>query len=296
MKLIALLIMNNVASYGGAQPLRQAVLLVCIPFDKNTLGDIIAILDNNGNIVARYEYDAWGNCTVMNGYGGIDYSSTSIGNINPFRYRGYYYDRETGFYYLQTRYYDPSIMRFINADNYELVAELSSVVGQLNMYAYCGNNPIMYTDPTGEIVGWAIVLIGAGIGALIGGIIGGATAANNGAEGWEFVGGIALGAVIGAAGGALATAGGTAFVAGVRGALHLTVNIALVKETVALGLAVSNTIGAILGPLLGLDWQLVEWGPSSPDILPNKTPYSDVSGMKSNAVITGHDIAKFYTV
>ena len=118
-------------------------------FDKNTLGDIVAIRDSNGNIVATYEYDAWGNCTVMNAYGTVTTSSSFIGNINPFRYRGYYYDTETGFYYLQTRYYDPTICRFINADNYELVATLSSVPGQLNMYAYCNNNPIMYTDPTG---------------------------------------------------------------------------------------------------------------------------------------------------
>ena len=111
-------------------------------FDKNTLGDIVAIRDESGNIVARYEYDAWGNIT---------YQSGSMADINPFRYRGYYYDNETGFYYLQTRYYDPSICRFINADNYEVVAQLSYVSGQLNMYAYCGNNPIMYTDETGEL-------------------------------------------------------------------------------------------------------------------------------------------------
>ena len=59
-------------------------------------------------------------------------SSSFIGNINPIRYRGYYYDVETGFYYLQTRYYYPTICRFINADNYELVAELSYVPGELN--------------------------------------------------------------------------------------------------------------------------------------------------------------------
>ena len=92
-------------------------------------------------------------------------SCSFIGNINPIRYRGYYYDNETGFYYLQTRYYDPTICRFINADNYELVAELSYVPGELNMYAYCGNNPIMYTDPTGEFWNW---LIGAAIGAVAG--------------------------------------------------------------------------------------------------------------------------------
>lgn len=89
-------------------------------------------------------------------------SSSFIGNVDPFRYRGYYYDNETGFYYLQTRYYDPSICRFINADNYELIAQLASSK-ELNMYAYCGNNPIMYTDPNGEIAGWLVGLIIAGI-------------------------------------------------------------------------------------------------------------------------------------
>ena len=134
MKLFAIYITNNATAYGEVQPLRQVVLFVFVPFDKNTLGDIVAIRNENGNVVASYKYDAWGNHTVHNEYGGIDYSATSIGNINPFRYRGYYYDSETGFYYLQTRYYDPTICRFINADNYELVAELSSVPGQLNMY------------------------------------------------------------------------------------------------------------------------------------------------------------------
>ena len=149
MKLFAIFITNTATVYGGAQPLRQAVLFVFVPFDKNTLGDIIAIRDESGDIVARYVYDAWGNQTVMDGYGYVNTSSSFIGNINPFRYRGYYYDNETGFYYLQTRYYDPTICRFINADDYELVAELSCVPGQLNMYAYCNNNPIMFTDPTG---------------------------------------------------------------------------------------------------------------------------------------------------
>lgn len=100
---------------------------------KNTLGDIIAIRNESGTIIATYEYDAWGNCTVMNEFGDENTLSMFIGNINTFRYRGYYYDVETGFYYIQTRYYDPTICRFINADNYELVAGLSETVGQLNL-------------------------------------------------------------------------------------------------------------------------------------------------------------------
>ena len=135
-------------------------------FDKNTLGDVVAIRDSEGYIVATYDYDAWGNVTVYDSSGQERTDANFVGNINPIRYRGYYYDTETGFYYLQTRYYDPTICRFINADNYELISELSSVAGQLNMYAYCGNNPVMYTDENGE--GILTMML---IGALIGGVL-----------------------------------------------------------------------------------------------------------------------------
>ena len=132
-------------------------------FDKNTLGDIIAIRDQNGNIVATYEYDAWGNGIVMNEQGVQETSDSFIGNINPFRYRGYYYDAETGFYYLQTRYYDPEICRFINADDYELIATLAEIPGQLNLYAYCNNNPLMFVDYEGNFI-FSTLLIGAIVG------------------------------------------------------------------------------------------------------------------------------------
>ena len=126
-------------------------------FDKNTLGDVIAIRDEYGDVVARYTYDAWGNIIDQDG---------EMAEMNPFRYRGYYYDTETGFYYLQTRYYDPTICRFINADNYELVADLASVPGQLNMYAYCNNNPIMYTDPTGLWIETVFDLFSLGVSVV----------------------------------------------------------------------------------------------------------------------------------
>ena len=113
-------------------------------FQKDVLGDIIAVKNTAGATVATYSYDAYGNCSVASG--------SNVGNINPFRYRGYYYDTETGFYYLQSRYYDPSIMRFINADDYELISTLASTIGQLNLYAYCNDNPIMYTDESGTVL------------------------------------------------------------------------------------------------------------------------------------------------
>ena len=108
-------------------------------FRKNILGDVTDIYNNAGTRVAGYAYDAWGNCTVL-------YNSSGLADINPFRYRGYYYDSETGFYYLNSRYYDPEIRRFINADDLELLPLLSQTVGQLNLYAYCNDNPIIFTQ------------------------------------------------------------------------------------------------------------------------------------------------------
>ena len=80
------------------------------------------------------------------------------------RYRGYYYDTETGFYYLQSRYYDPTLCRFISPDKYTLLSTLSMSLGELNLYSYCANNPIMYTDPTGESFFIAGILIGCFVG------------------------------------------------------------------------------------------------------------------------------------
>ena len=101
----------------------------------------IALLDKNGNIVVKYTYDAWGNHTVEDG------TDCNLGTLNPFRYRGYYYDTETGLYYLQTRYYDPEIGRFITIDDVAYLAP--DTVGGLNLYAYCNNNPVMCVDPKG---------------------------------------------------------------------------------------------------------------------------------------------------
>ena len=87
---------------------------------------------------------------VYNAAGAQNSDATFIGNVNPFRYRGYYYDTETGLYYLQTRYYDPVICRFISRDSIEY-ADPESING-LNLYAYCGNNPVMNVDPNGTLV------------------------------------------------------------------------------------------------------------------------------------------------
>ncbi len=108
----------------------------------NVQGDVIAIVRAaTGQIVAKYSYDAWGKCTVTNAAG------YAVGDKNPFRYRGYYYDTETGLYYLNSRYYNPEFGRFISADGF--VSTGQGITGS-NMFAYCGNNPINRYDPSGN--------------------------------------------------------------------------------------------------------------------------------------------------
>ena len=127
----------------------------------NVQGDVIALADaSTGKLAATYTYDAWGKIVKINGQNPEDVASTNIANINPFRYRGYYYDTETGLYYLQSRYYDPEVGRFINADSF--VSTGQGTVGS-NMFAYCGNNPIVCVDPTGEFIDTIFDVISLGM-------------------------------------------------------------------------------------------------------------------------------------
>ena len=108
---------------------------------KNLQGDIVKIIDTNKTVVATYEYDDWGKLLVS------EDSLTAVGKLNPFRYRSYYYDSESGFYYLNSRYYDPETGRFVNADAF--VSTGQGLSGN-NMFAYCNNNPINNLDASGR--------------------------------------------------------------------------------------------------------------------------------------------------
>ena len=112
-------------------------------FRRTVNGDIIAILNTSGEVVVTYEYDPWGN--ILSTSGSL---ASTLGVANPFRYRGYYYDTESGLYYLQTRYYDPAVGRFINADGFTSTGQ--GLLGN-NMYAYCLNNPISFADSLGAV-------------------------------------------------------------------------------------------------------------------------------------------------
>ena len=159
-------------------------------YRKDGQGNIIALLDSNGNIVVEYKYDAWGNHAVLDANGADINDLSHIGNLNPFRYRGYYYDEETGLYYLKSRYYDPEVGRFITIDDISYLDP--ETINGLNLYAYCGNNPVMRVDENGNawwdwllgaiaVIGMvALSVVSFGIAAPLGAIV---------------VSGIALGAI-----------------------------------------------------------------------------------------------------
>ena len=129
-------------------------------YKKNIQGDIIGIYDSNNVLICKYIYDAWGNHDIyilnesneISSYKTVDKSNnteyTDICNLNPFRYRGYYYDTETDLYYLNSRYYDPELGRFINADAIDNIN--MNLINGLNLYTYCSNNPMMFTDSKGS--------------------------------------------------------------------------------------------------------------------------------------------------
>jgi RHS repeat-associated protein len=175
-------------------------------YKKNLQGDVIAIVDTDGRTICTYIYDAWGNhkvclsedClhsggTYFAGYcgcypqelGEVECTCGSKGNshgldcavtinkinyeipyVNPIRYRGYYYDVETGLYYLNSRYYDPDTGRFINADIPEIL-KLSQDVARYNLFTYCHNDPVNYVDPFGLSETEATIFGMAAIGGLI---------------------------------------------------------------------------------------------------------------------------------
>ena len=111
-------------------------------YQKNLQGDVTGLVDSNGNQMVSYTYDSWGKPHSVTGT-----KAATLGVLNPFRYRGYVYDEETGWYYLKSRYYDSEVGRFLNADGY--ISTGNGIKGY-NMYSYCGNNPLNHADDDGN--------------------------------------------------------------------------------------------------------------------------------------------------
>ncbi|MBR1759090.1 MAG: RHS repeat-associated core domain-containing protein [Lachnospiraceae bacterium] len=117
----------------------------------NLQGDVTSIINDSGTVVGSYVYDAWGKATSITG---------TIAQANPIRYRGYYFDDETGFYYLRSRYYDPEICRFVNADSFAYAGANREFIS-FNLFAYCLNNSVKHQDQSGSVTIETIILVGS---------------------------------------------------------------------------------------------------------------------------------------
>ena len=155
----------------------------------NLQGDVISIITHWGESYGTYTYDAWGNVLSVSG---------DIAKLNPIRYRGYYYDSETGLYYLGSRYYDPQVKRFINADGaaFATINPYSNGLTDKNYFAYCDNNPVSRNDDGGEF--WGSVVASA--------VLGGVTSAFDAVIAGESTTGVIKAAAKGAVSGAISGA------------------------------------------------------------------------------------------
>ena len=233
-------------------------------YEKDLLGNVIGVYNESGYKLIEYSYDAWGNCkyTYKNGGG-----STGA-QYNPFRYRGYYYDSDMGFYYLNDRYYDSITGRFLTPDDPSYLGANSDLLSY-NLYAYCSNNPVMYVDPTGHSIIGILIILGAAtiIGAAGAGIH---AYKNEDKRGWGLVGEIFKGAAVGLSiGGAIVSLGAVGSVVfGGLGAAFMTVPAA---QAFAIGALAFNVVPFILMPLLGEEAEGME-AEKSTNIVPPVQP------------------------
>ncbi len=161
-------------------------------------GDIVGILDSAGNLVVEYGYDAWGKPVVVRT---LTTAYDVLAELNPFRYRGYVWDRTLEMYYALDRYYSSSCLKFINADDSDTVVAMQTELADKNLYAYCDNNPLIREDKEGNF--WNFI-----VGGVIGAVVGAATQiVSNLTAGKEWSEGVGTAAVTGAASGVLAASG-----------------------------------------------------------------------------------------
>ncbi len=214
-------------------------------YTLNAQGDVTGIVDSNCNTVVQYSYDAWGKLLSTTGS-----MASTIGKLNSFLYRGYYYDSENGLYYLNSRCYDAITGRMINADRLETLTASPTSTTDKNLFSYCDNDPVNRTDDEGGF--WHIIA-----GAVIGGVVSIASQViANKMEGKALNNGLGIAFVTGAASGALAATG-----VGLLG--QVAANVALGmgsyaidkvssgQEVSTLGLITYGTIGSITGTGVG---------------------------------------------
>ena len=225
-------------------------------YRKNAQGDIIGLIDNTGKVVVNYVYDGWGNHRIYGAEGEEITDAAHIGSLNPIRYRGYYYDTETKLYFLKTRYYDPELCRFVTIDDTAYLDP--NAINGLNLYAYCLNNPVMFTDSTGtnwwtdfwnstfgKVFGTILVAVGVIALSIVTAGVGGAIA---GAVGGGMFGAIVGGAAAGAVSGAIFGAGFSIASQGISNG-YGNINLDSVLRDTAIGMFSGAIMGGAFGAL-----------------------------------------------
>ena len=211
-------------------------------FRKNVQGDVTHIYTESGMLVGQYAYDAWGNCATLQ-------DTNGIATLNPFRYRGYYFDQENDLYYLQSRYYDPETCRFVNADDISYLDP--ETIGGLNLYAYCSNNPVMAVDHNGTIPEW-LKWLGIGlaiVGTLL--VVGAITVLSMGV-GTAMLGTAMIGSILhGAAIGTLIGAGVGVLAGGLIGGFATNWSAEGILVGIGIGLGIGAIVGAVIGGSVG---------------------------------------------
>ena len=256
---------------------------------KDMLSNIIGIINEEGTIVTRYSYTAYGKVTIK------EYSEEQIGEINPIRYKGYYYDSETLMYYLMTRYYDPELCRFISPDDVSYLDP--STINGLNLYCYCYNNPISYADPSGHfaistfLIGLAVSsLVTWGLSEIFGAqIVGGASSMVNGYGAITTgVGLLSFGPVGWVTGGLLIIAGAGAMIIGANEIVDGITGTNYIQEWTGWsddlynGLYIGSNIISSVGTIAGNIY--MKYNPPYPGRNPNKIPdgFNDRVNPKAN--------------
>ncbi len=243
---------------------------------RNLLGDVIGIIDSTGDLVVKYNYKAYGECTIT-------YNSEGIAEINPFRYKGYYYDNESGMYYCNSRYYVPEWCRWLTPDSPSFLQPES--LNGMNLFAYCGNDPVNKVDASGNFPFLIVAILVAStfIGATIGGIKAKKkmeTTGNYSADtpSLEILKGIAIGATIGLAAGGAAIALGAVVKGAVWGmVLGKSLSTAMFLGTTAtkafaIGALAFDFTAFVAAPLIGVKMEGIEIdAPSNPISKPGPT-------------------------
>ncbi len=225
---------------------------------RDVLGNILGIINSLGVVVAKYSYTAYGTPTIT-----LD--TDSIGSLNPFRFKGYYYDTESQMYYCNARYYVPAWGRWLTPDSADYL-QYDSITG-FNTFAYCNGNPVMYADPSGHIAISLILIAAAFIVGIGGGALGGAI---NGVEekksGWDMAQSILAGIAVG-----LAVAGAAVLLTGVGLSLGLGTTAMVgglaTKSIFAIGALAINASAFIIAPIAQISVPSIDYeSPTSPQI------------------------------